>query len=126
MRMSWLLRLPSPSCPTEALCGDPVFDAYIRDLDARLLGSKKVRLLTLAEIKDHFLAQKAQLVAQGHGPHSAAEETVRSMGDPAAHAAHQRRHLLNRFFRVGFLSWLMYSTWCVLFEWFAGVSTAGR
>ena len=49
-----LARLPGGAIPREALSGDSVLDDYLTELDRHLLGSGKIRLISLAEAKDHL------------------------------------------------------------------------
>ena len=98
-----LLRLPGRSCPPAALTGDDVLDEYIRELDSRLLGSKYVRLLTLAEIKDHLLEAKARGISQGLDERSAAEAAVSALGPADTYAGEQRSVLFARSWKVPLL-----------------------
>lgn len=97
MSRSWFLRLPGSSFPSEALTGDGVLDGYLRQLDGMLLGAKKVRLLTLAEIKDHLEERKASLLEAGRTENEALTEAVQQMGPLEEHARQQRRRLLRKF-----------------------------
>lgn len=103
MSVRRLLRLPGASCPDEALTGDDVLDAYIRDLDARLLGSRHVRLLTLAEIKDHLMEAKAAAIASGLDERAAAGKAVNAMGSADDYAREQRATLAARFWKVALI-----------------------
>ena len=61
-----LTRFPSGNIPPEALSGNSTLDGFLSKLDKELLGSPKVRLQTLAEIKDHLLEKRDQFLAGGH------------------------------------------------------------
>jgi len=111
MSFRQLLRLPGTSCPPEALTGDEILDAYITDLDSRLLGSKYVRLLTLAEIRDHLEEAKARGIAAGLDEKAAAEEAVRVAGHPEEHAAEQRASLRSRFLKIALPSGILFGIW---------------
>jgi hypothetical protein len=100
MFLKRFLRRPGMACPVEALAGDEALDTYIRDLDSRLLGSKHVRLLTLAEIRDHLEEAKAQGVAAGLGELTAAERAASAMGPAEDYARDQRASLRGRFLKT--------------------------
>jgi len=100
MFLKRFLRRPGISCPTEALTGDNALDAYICDLDSRLLGSKYVRVLTLVEIRDHLEEAKAREIAAGLDERSAAERAVSAMGSAEEHARDQRVSLRRRFLKM--------------------------
>ncbi len=110
-----LLRFPGASCAEEALTGDDILDGYIRELDARLLGSRAVRLLTLAEIKDHLVEAKAAGVASGLDEGAAADEAVSAAGPAEEHAREQRGTLWVRF-------WKLAITWFALTGIVSGLS----
>jgi hypothetical protein len=90
-------RFPGSSCPKEALTGDAVLDAYLQDLDGKLLGASAVRVLTLVEIKDHLQERKDAAVEKGLADDAAAKKAVDEMGPASAHAGEQRAALLRRF-----------------------------
>jgi len=100
MFLKRLLRLPGSSCPDEALTGDEILDAYIRDFDSRLLGSKYVRLVTLSEIRDHLEQAKALGASQGLDERAASRRATTAMGSPEEQAREQRAVLRARFWRI--------------------------
>lgn len=95
-----LHRRPGRSFPPAARTGDERIDGYLADLDARLWGSSKVRLLTLSEVKDHLLEKKAALLPSTADDETAARLSVSEMGDPEVHAQPQRAALVRRFLLI--------------------------
>lgn len=116
MVMKRLLRLPGTLCPGEVLTGDAILDAYLKELDSRLLGSKYVRRLTLAEIKDHLQEKKAFLLAQGADEMSASEEAVINIGSTEEHSRLQRGNLRTKFIRCALASGIPFGLFMGLFS----------
>ena len=97
MSFSSLLRQPGPDCPEEALTGDRVLDEYLRDLDARLLGSKWVRWVTLDTAREQLVLYKQRHEFDGHNSDEASRRAVEQAGDVSVRAARQHRLLWKRF-----------------------------
>lgn len=112
-----LLRFPGASCPPDALTGDRVLDSYLVELDSRLLGSAKVRLLSLAEIKDHLQERTAAVQAKASTPVDAATVAVNEMGPAKSHADTQRAALTRRFLTIALQAGTAFFVIDMLFEW---------
>lgn len=104
MGLRTILRFPGTAFPAQALIGDDVLDAYLKKLDSRLIGSAKIRLLTLAEIKDHLLEHKATLLKTGDYRDSEASRiTVEKMESVDAYSSVRNKRLFNRFSSVALI-----------------------
>ncbi len=108
MILGELTRFPGSSIPKEALTGNPILDSFLSKLDWQLLGSAKVRLQTLAEIKDHLQEKKEHLLETGCTEDDAAEKAVQSMASPEEQAKSQREALKKKFARIGFSSGILF------------------
>lgn len=109
-----LLRFPGGSFPKEGVTGDPVLDHYLMDLDAKLLGSAKLRLLTLAEVKDNLLERKEQARKTAASDAEASQAAIREMGPVESFADEQRAQLKQRFVKTAILFGLPTGLWGVV------------
>lgn len=108
MTLARLTRFPGPDIPAAALTGNPVLDEFLKALDRELLGSARVRLQTLAEIRDHLLERKVLFGQAGGTETGAAEKAVHSIGTPDELAGPQRRALKKKFLRVSVPTGIMF------------------
>ena len=98
MSLRAILRFPGNKIPARALTGDDVLDTYMRKLDARLIGSAKIRLLTLAEIKDHLQERKAALLKTGdYEEREASRKAVENLESVDACSRIRNKRLFGRF-----------------------------
>jgi hypothetical protein len=111
-----LLRFPGSSCPKDALTGDGILDDYLVELDSHLLGSAKVRLLTLAEIKDHLQERKSEALAKTATETDAARIAVRDMGPARSCAEAQHAAIKRRFLRLAIPAGTVYLAVNLLFD----------
>ncbi len=100
MSLAGLTRFPGRDIPAAALTGNPVLDDFLTALDRELLGSARVRLQTVAEIRDHLLERKASFEKVGGTEAEAAEKAVQSIGTPDELAGPQRHTLKKKFLRA--------------------------
>ena len=100
MLLRTLVRLPSPGFDETQLTGDAGVDAFLRRLDAELVGSKIVRNLALEETKDHILSAKQELISAGESDEEASEQAVTDFGSEAEHGASQRQERSVMFFKM--------------------------
>jgi len=91
MRALDLLRLPSPGFPETCLTGHPVLDAFLRRIDAGLVGSKAVRRDVLVEVADHLLTSMDHSSDQPGPEDQAAKAAIERFGDPRKVGEGQRR-----------------------------------
>jgi hypothetical protein len=99
-----LLRKPGGTIDPDQLTGDPVLDEFLRDLDAALLGSRKVRALDVAESKDHLLETRDAHVGRGMDPEAASRAAVSDFGEAREHAETQRHLLRSRFWQTAMMT----------------------
>jgi hypothetical protein len=85
-----LLRFPGLASSPAALTGDSAIDAYLIELDRRLLGSRQNRLAVVLEVRDHLEERRAALLGRGHDELEASREALAAMGPAEAHAAPDR------------------------------------
>jgi hypothetical protein len=107
MMLGKLTRFPGTRIPAEALSGHSLLNAYLTDLDSRLLGSARVRLQTLAEVRDH-LEESARHHTESGLPEDRAMELAIQAMPGKAQAMAQRAELLRRFVRVAVPSGLLW------------------
>lgn len=94
-----LTRLPSSKFSEDLLTGVPVFDDFLRRLDAELLGRESLRRVTLEEVRDHLLEQQAVLLEQGIPGEASARQALDGFGSVAALGVEQRREVGRDFFK---------------------------
>lgn len=116
MLLRTLVRLPSPGFDENQFTGDAKVDAFLRSLDAELVGSKTVRNLTLEEAKDHILSAKQALIAAGESDEVASEQAVASFGPEAEHGASQRQERSATFYKMMLSMGLPFATMMSLFN----------
>src|SRR5690606_17383716 len=75
-----LTRFPSSKFPQDLLTQVPVFDDYLCQLDAELLGRASLRKVTLEEVRDHLLEQQVALMDQGLVAEVAAQQALEGFG----------------------------------------------
>ena len=92
-----LLRRPGPGFPALVDSGIADVDAFLRDLDACLVGSARVRALHLAEVKDHVLQRRDHALDRGCTEDEATREALDMFGFAAEFGADQRAGLWRRF-----------------------------
>ncbi|QOC22390.1 hypothetical protein IC757_15485 [Wenzhouxiangella sp. AB-CW3] len=113
--ISRLLRLPSPSFPSDMSTGDPCIDDTLRRLDAALVGAASVRRLTLLEVRDHLLEARDRHVQSGASPAEAARLATSEVGDLEATAAHQRRERAAVFCKSALILGAVFATLMLIF-----------
>lgn len=94
-----LTRFPSSKFPQDLLTQEPVFDSYLHQLDAELLGRASLRKVTLEEVRDHLLEQQAALMDQGLAAEVAAQQALDGFGSAEELGAEQRREKTRDFFK---------------------------
>ena len=125
MNIGQITRLPGTRIPRQILTGQPPLDNFLRELDQQLLGSARVRLLTLAEIRDHLVEKVDHLVESGMAEDEALQQAIRSSDSPAELAKPQRAALSNRFLKFGFFLGIGYGLTMGLFFGAIGVAQYG-
>jgi hypothetical protein len=100
MILAKLTRFPGCKMPEQALTSHGTLNAYLAELDSKLLGSAAVRMQTLAEVRDHLEEKVRYFVDAGHNEHEAAALAVQAMSVNDQVAA-QRAALLKKFIRTG-------------------------
>jgi len=102
-----LTRFPGGGIPGDALTGNATLDGYLSSLDGQLLGSARVRLRTLAAVRDRLRTSLAGFIEAGCEETDAARKAVQSAGSPDELARTQRKALKKKFLskalRVGIL-----------------------
>ena len=106
MRLIHCLRLPAPGFPREAATGDPTLDAFLRDTDGRLVGSRSIRRPYLLELADHLVEARDRAIETGVSPDEASRFAVEAYGDPEPLVATQRRARARIFWVTGLATWL--------------------
>ncbi|MBI4738209.1 hypothetical protein HY772_01380 [Candidatus Woesearchaeota archaeon] len=117
MMLSNIFRFPGLSCPTEALTGDTILDDYIKRLDKQLWGSAKIRIFTLAEVKNHLVEAKTGLMQSGITEHEASIKAVGSMGSIESYSNVQRKSLKVKLLKIGLQSGILFGVFMGLYQW---------
>ncbi len=94
-----LTRNLESSVPKEILTGDSILDDYLKSLDVRLAGGKKVRKAFLLEIQDHLLEKKKNLLETLPTEENASKAAVEEMGPPEELARSQSSATWRTFWR---------------------------
>jgi hypothetical protein len=95
-----LLRRPGATVSSDQMTGDIILDDFLTNLDAAFIGSRKVRVLYVAEAKDHLLEARQLLAEQGKETEAASKAAVLNFGDAREHAQSQRRLVWARFWQT--------------------------
>lgn len=95
-----LLRRPGATMSPDQMTNDAVLDGFLQNLDAALIGSRKVRALHLAEAKDHLMEAKELHAAQGADSEAASNRAVYEFGEVQDHAQAQRHLVWARFWQT--------------------------
>ncbi len=95
-----LLRRPGAAFPAAVATGIDDVDAFLRDVDACLLGSAKVRAPHLQEVKDHILERRDHGLDRGLSERDATREALDMFGFAADYGADQRASLSRRFLQT--------------------------
>ncbi|MEM6990258.1 MAG: hypothetical protein AAF721_07170 [Myxococcota bacterium] len=104
-----LLRRPGPGFPKRVASGIDDVDAYLHDVDACLLGSAKVRVLHLEEVKDHILERRDHALDRGRGADEATREALDMFGFAAEYGAEQRAGLSRRFWQAALSAGVLFA-----------------
>ena len=115
MNIGQITRLPGTRIPGQILTGAPPLDNFLRELDQQLLGSARVRLQTLAEIRDHLVEKVDHLVESGMAEDEALQQAIRSSDSPAELANPQRAALTNKFLKFGLFTGILFGLFMGIF-----------
>jgi len=125
MILSKLTRFPGTGIPYQAVTGNPALDDFLIELDRHLLGSAKVRMQFLAEIKDHLLEKKDPLIEEGRTEDVAMTSAVQSMGTPDELAKSQREELKKKYIGISVPSGIIFGIFMALFSAFTHLKGKG-
>lgn len=126
MNFHRLTRFPKHTFPGDLATGNAAIDQYLRDLDARLVGSQGVRKITLEETRDHLLESTDHMVAAGQPIEKAAEQAVVNFGDVEVHAKSQRQERYKLFVTMFFRFGLTFATLMFLMSLMSTASFLGE
>ncbi|MDQ2076893.1 permease prefix domain 1-containing protein [Marinimicrobium sp. ABcell2] len=117
MNLRVLTRFTSNAFPEELLTDVSAINDFLRELDAELVGSAKVRKETLEEVRDHLLEHHAALMEKGMSSEQAAHEALGGFGSAKELGVEQRREKRSEFVRNIPVFGLPYAVLMSLFNW---------
>lgn len=97
--------------------GEPAFEDFLAELDQQLLGARRVRELSVAEVADHLLEHRDDAMERGHPREAAVESALEGFGSGPDYAEFQRAALTQRFARLAIVTGAAFAVLSCGLQW---------